>query len=133
MKPFNGLERFKERCASFDKPQEPEVIKQIEAVTIVPRSGLFDIVKRRTNKAEFSKEDVIGHGFTYAEAVEFRSKYFKKNVNMDTKVVTYYDIVPQDNKEALSPLWNPKEITKEGGTDTQDENSGKDTKIEWVG
>ena len=128
MKPFDGLDKFKERCRELDTSEAPQPrYDAVPIVTkvIVPRTQLFDIVKRRTNKAEFSKEDVIGHGFTYAEAVEFRQKYLKKKVDTLIKVVTYYDIVPQDNKEARSPLWNPSEITKEGGTHTEIDNSTK--------
>ena len=134
MKPFDGVDKFKELCKALEKdlplvprydvPMDKSIVK-----IVVPRTGLFNIIKRYTNKDKYGKEDIVGIGFTYKDAVEFRNKRLKTTVYGENKHVVYYDIVPQDNKEQLDPLWNPKEITKEGGTHT--DYGGADTK--WVG
>lgn len=130
IQPFNGLERFKQRCASYDAPQDPTPASDVvPIVTIVPRSGLFDIYKRTTDQ---SINRCVGIGFTYADALHFIKQRLKTTADVYMKVVTYYDIVPQDNVLAKDPLWNPKEITKDGGTFT-DYSDGKQNEPEWKG
>lgn len=116
--PFDGVERLKRFCKTVDEPKVP--LPRYSVETVIPRSGLFDIIKRYSNKPYYDKKDIVAVGFTYAEALEFRKKRLKTKDDKYETVAVYYDIVEQGNAEALNPLWNPKEITKEGGTDTSD-------------
>ena len=123
--PFNGLAKFKERCRQFEEPREPLPMSvPIEKVVIVPRSGLYDIWKRSTDLAVNKCVDI---GFTYAEAVEFVKTRLKTKVDVEYKVVVFYDIVAQENELAKSPLWNPPEIEKEGGSHTE----GNHSQVVW--
>lgn len=108
--PFDGGSRFKKFCKTVDEPKAPLPRYGTPVETIVPRSGLFDIYKRTT---DLSENKCIAIGFTYADATEFVKKRLKTRWDTETVVVTFYDIIPQDNEAAINPLWNPPQITIE--------------------
>lgn len=126
--PFDGAERFKRFCSTVDETPAklPKPCYVVE--TVVPRSGLFDIVRRRTNKTVYDKSDIVAIGFTYEQAIEFRKIHLKAKADGENSNVIYYDIIPQGDLEALNPLYNPPGITKDGGTDT----SARQSEVKWV-
>ncbi len=138
MKPFDGLNKFKERCRAYDttaevipQPRYDAVVedKPIVVNTIVPRSGLYDIYKRSTDQ---TINKCVGIGFKYLDAKEFIKKRLKTKEMYDEKYVVFYDVVEQGNIEQQNPLWNPKEFTKEGGSEPLPIEITRDT-LDWVG
>ena len=107
--PFDGAEKLRRFCKAIDEPKVP--LPRYSVITVLPRSGLYDIYKRTTN---LSENKCVGIGFTYADAVEFVDKRLKVKINEKDNYVVFYEIVAQDNKEAIDPLWNPKQIVIEG-------------------
>jgi hypothetical protein len=106
--PFDGLERFRKKLAALEPVVEPlPAAEPVEHIVVSPRSGLFNIYKRTTN---LSENKCVGIGFTYKEAQEFIEKRLKIKVDHEERCVTFYEIISQENKEAVDPLWNPKEI-----------------------
>lgn len=108
--PFDGAERLKRFCKTVDEPKVPLPRYGTPVETVIPRSGLFDIYKRTTN---LSENKCVGIGFTYAEATKFIDTRLKPKINHRDAVVTFYEIVAQDNVAARNPLWNPKDIVIE--------------------
>lgn len=109
------IEKFSKLCRSFDPPIEPLPASEPKprydnVITVQPRSGLFDIYKRTTN---LSENKCVGVGFTFAEATEFIEKRLKPKINYRDAVVTFYEVVAQDNLNAVDPLWNPPVFVKE--------------------
>lgn len=106
--PFDGAERLRKFCKTVDEPKAP--LPRYSVETVIPRSGLFDIYKRTT---DLSENKCIAIGFTYSDAVEFVKKRLKTQWDTEAVVATFYDIIPQDNKDAINPLWNPPQIVVE--------------------
>jgi hypothetical protein len=93
------VEVFKDICAKLDGSNYAVVKKE----SIQP-VYLFNIVKRSTN-GRLNK--VVGIGFTLDEAKQWIGRKLNQAKEKDSTVI-FYDIVNQENKAELDPLWNPR-------------------------
>lgn len=100
---MNFADKFKMRCKELER--EHESMREVEKVEelLIPMK-LYNIVKRSTN-AHINK--VVAIGFTLSEA----NDWVERKVNQAKEVeetIVFYEIVDQENKQALDPYWNPR-------------------------
>lgn len=94
---------FKERCKQMRNEEElPNVVEVGSDIT--PSVRLYNIVKRSTD-SRINK--IVAIGFTLYEATKWLERKANKAKEKDDTLI-FYDIVDQENKEALDPLWNPR-------------------------
>lgn len=93
------VDQWKERCAQVRADEEKPGI-----VEVVPIVKLYNIVKRSTS-GKLNK--VVGIGFTHKEAEEWLLRKVNRAIEKDSAII-FYDIVDQENNQALDPLWNPR-------------------------
>lgn len=94
---------FRKLCKKIDKEINPMIeLNDIEEV--LGTHKLYNIVKRSTDS---KVNKVVAIGFTFEQAQEWvvRKAFRAKEVG---QAVYFYDIVDQENKEAMDPLWNPR-------------------------
>lgn len=108
MESFLTIEAY--RKSSFCKTADivPIQHRAVPRYESIPTDNkLWDIYKRTT---DLSVNKCVGIGFEYDDAQRFITKRLKIEINNQTDVVTFYDIVPQNVPEAKDPLWNSGEI-----------------------
>lgn len=100
------VQQWQERCELIRFEEEgPRVVEVSKSGTQdVVGMKLYDILKRSTN-GDVNK--VVAIGFTLVEAEKWLERKVSKAKEKDDTVI-FYDIVDQENKEALNPLWNPR-------------------------
>ena len=103
------VEQWKKRLEQIREEESPNVVEvgqdavsfKKEAIQAVE---LYNIVKRSTNG---QVNRVVCIGFTLPEAYKWMERRVcQAKEKMDT--VIFYDIVAQDNRDALDPYWNPR-------------------------
>lgn len=100
-------EIFKEKCAKWHT-DDISVARYDEAPIVekevIQPLYLYNIVKRSTN-GKLNK--VVCIGFTLDEAKQWLERKVSQAKENDDTII-FYDIVNQENKEELDPLWNPR-------------------------